>query len=188
MVIHGITKTVENRVDSQDEIDRLNRHMYESLIDTLVKTDVIVCLENLFTTHNDVRYTGVCSDPHEVAEEIDRLNALAGKTCFGFCLDTGHLQLAHIRFYRYVPILGKRIAALHIHDNDAIHDRHMLPYTGTILWDEFYTELKKIGYDQDLNFETFRQTDRSIMDPELVPTFLKLTYDIGAFFRKKITE
>ncbi|MBR2353580.1 MAG: sugar phosphate isomerase/epimerase [Clostridia bacterium] len=188
VVIHGITKTLDNKVDSQEDIDRMNRHMYESLIDTLKKTDVTVCLENLFCSYNDVRYMGVCSDPHEAAEEIDRLNALAGKTCFGLCLDTGHLQLGHMRFHRFIPILGKRIVALHIHDNDAIHDRHMAPYTGTILWDEFYEELRKIGYDQDLSFETFRQVDRSVIAPELAPVFLKLIADVGAFFRKKIQE
>ncbi len=186
VIIHGISKSVTNKVDTQEDIDRMNRYMYESLIDVLQRTDVIVCLENLFTTYGDVQYMGVCSDPHEAAEEIDRLNALAGKTCFGFCLDTGHLQLAHIRFHRFVPILGKRIVALHIHDNDAIHDRHMAPYTGTILWDEFCEELRKIGYDGDLSFETFRQVDRSVIDPELAPTFLKLIADIGLFFRKKI--
>ena len=188
VVIHGITLERSNTVDTQEDIDRMNRHLYESLIDTLKKTSVTVCLENLFTSYQDVRYTGVCSDPHEAAEEIDRLNALAGKTCFGLCLDTGHLQLAHLRFYRYVPILGKRIVALHIHDNDAVHDRHMAPYSGTILWDEFCEELRKIGYEGDLSFETFHQVDRSVIDPELAPLFLKFIADVGSFFRDQILE
>ena len=188
VVIHGVAFERANQVDTEEDILRMNRHLYESLIETLKKTDVIVCLENLFTSYQDVRYTDVCSDPHEAAAEIDRLNALAGKTCFGLCLDTGHLQLAHIRFYRYIPILGKRIVALHIHDNDAIHDRHMAPYTGTILWEEFCEELRKIGYEGDLNFETFHQLDRTVIDPELAPTFLKFIADVGSFFRSKIQE
>ena len=155
--------------------------LYSSLIDTLKNTNVIVCLENLFCSHGKDFYEGVCSDPHEAVEYLDTLNAMAGKECFGFCLDTGHLQLAHIRFHRYIPILGDRLVALHIHDNDAIHDSHSIPYFGTVLWDEFYTELKKIGYDHDLSFESVVRTDS-----ELVPTFLKLTYDIGDFFRRKI--
>ncbi|MBR2353581.1 MAG: TIM barrel protein [Clostridia bacterium] len=183
IIVHGISLQKENMTDTQEDIDRLNRHLYESLIEVLQKTDVVICLENLFTHAGDVQYVGVCGDPHEAAEEIDRLNALAGKKCFGFCLDTGHLQLAHIRFHRYIPILGDRLVALHIHDNDAIHDSHSIPYFGTVLWDEFYTELKKIGYDHDLSFESVVRTDS-----ELVPTFLKLTYDIGDFFKKKITE
>ncbi len=69
-----------------------------------------------------------------------------------------------------------------------IHDRHMAPYAGSILWDEFYEELRKIGYDEDLSFETFRQVDRSVIDPELAPTFSKRIADIGSFFRRKIQE
>lgn len=189
VVIHGITLRLNNTFDTQEDIDRMNRFLYESLIETLQNNpDVTVCLENLFTGHAGVLYGGTCSDPHEAAQMIDDLNQKAGKTCFGLCLDTGHLQLVHTRFHRYIPILGKRIVALHIHDNDAIHDTHFAPYSGTILWKEFYTELQKIGYDGDLNFETFAQTSLSVMDAELVPVFLKLTCDIGAFFRKKITE
>ena len=188
MIVHGITKQASWTGVTFEEVDRMNRHLYESLIDTLKGTNVTVCLENLFATHGNVRYAGVCSDPHEAAEEIDRLNALAGKTAFGLCLDTGHLQLMHIRPHRFLPILGKRIVALHIHDNDAIHDLHMAPYTGTIPWDEFYEEMRKIGYDGDLSFETFRQVDRSVLPPELVPAFLKLIADVGVFFRGRIEE
>ena len=183
VVIHGISLQRSNTVDTQEDVDRMNRHMYESLIETLQKTDVMVCLENLFTHAGNVQYVGVCGDPHEAAEEIDRLNALAGKAAFGFCLDTGHLQLAHIRPYRFLPILGKRIVALHVHDNDAIHDDHKIPYFGTVLWDEFLTELKGIGYEGDMTFESVPETA-----PELYPTFLKLTACIGAFFKKKLTE
>lgn len=183
VIIHGITHQCANTVDTPKDIDRLNRHLYESLIETLQKTDVMVCLENLFSHSGDIQCVGVCGDPHEAAAEIDRLNALAGKRCFGFCLDTGHLQLAHIRPYRYFPILGDRLVALHIHDNDAIHDTHAIPYFGTVLWDEFITELKKIGYKEDLSFESVFTAD-----PALYPTLLKLTHDIGAFFRRKIQE
>ena len=181
VIVHGITLQCANETDSAEDIDRLNRHLYESLIETLQRTNVMVCLENLFTHSGDVQLVGVCGDPHEAAEEIDRLNALAGKKCFGFCLDTGHLQLAHIRPGRYIPILGDRLVALHIHDNDAIHDTHAIPYFGTVLWDEFLVEMKKIGYCEDLSFESvFRGA------PALYPTFLKLTCDIGRFFRKKL--
>jgi sugar phosphate isomerase/epimerase len=183
VIIHGITLQRANQGDTPEDIDRMNRHMYESLIDVLQKTDVTVCLENLFTHSGDVQYVGVCGDPHEARDEIDRLNALAGKNAFGLCLDTGHMQLAHIRPYRYFPILGKRIVALHVHDNDAIHDLHAIPYFGTVLWDEFYKELKNIGYEGDMTFESCPPRE-----PELIPTFLKLTCDIGAFFRSKITE
>ncbi len=189
VVIHGISRTAADHTTTPADLEQRNRSLYESLIEVLQQTDVMVCLENLFETDPfDVRYAGHCSDPYEAVALIDALNAKAGKTCFGLCLDTGHLQLVHIPYDRYLPILGKRIVALHIHDNDAVRDKHMAPYTGTIRWDEFYTEMKKIGYDGDLNFETFRQVDKTVIDPELIPLFLSHIQKIGEFFRKKMTE
>lgn len=192
LVIHGITIEPDSKKaqgDTPERIQELNMRMYSSLIDTLKKTDVTVCLENLFRSapYNNF-FEGVCSNPYEAAEAIDTLNAMAGKECFGLCLDTGHLNLLGKRFYTYVPILGKRIQCLHIHDNSGRYDNHMAPYTGTILWQDFIEELRKIGYDHDLSFETFRQVRTSQVAPELVPDFLHLICRIGVFFRQKITE
>ena len=106
----------------------------------------------------------------------------------GFCLDTGHLQLLCKNIRTYIPILGKRIKALHIHDNDGMADAHLAPYTGSIDWKAFYKSLREIGYDGDLDFETFAQTRAARLDAELVPSYLKLIADCGVFFRKKITE
>ena len=54
---------------------------------------------------------------------IDRYNSIAGKECFGLCLDMGHLNLLNLDMSWYIPILGKRITALHVHDNDGMVDR-----------------------------------------------------------------
>ena len=62
----------------------LNDKLYTSLIPTLLKTNVTVCLENLFGGAGGI-ISGVCSNPHEAVEMIDRYNALAGKECFGLC-------------------------------------------------------------------------------------------------------
>ena len=46
-------------------------------------------------------------------------------------------------------------------------------------------EMNKIGYSGDLCFETFRQMS---VPEELAPAFLKLIYEMGCYFRKKISE
>ena len=48
---------------------------------------------------------------------------------------------------------GKRVKALHVHDNDLVRDVHTLPFTRKIDWDEVMTALKDIGYDGELTFE-----------------------------------
>ncbi len=193
LIIHGISCGITNTYDSVEDIKAYNYKLYRGLIDTLKDTDVTVCLENLFSSYAPPdsvgqHYAGVCSDPHEAVEYIDTLNAEAGKECFGLCLDTGHLHILKIRFSNYIPILGKRIKALHIHDNTMVHDTHKAPYSGTIKWAEFTEELRKIGYDGDLCFETFRQTSKKVIPLALAPAFLTLIHEIGVYFRSEITK
>lgn len=189
LVIHGISLAISDRGNTPEDIDKLNMHLYESLIPTLLACKTTkVCLENLFTGNGRDFVEGTCSDPHQAVAYIDALNAKAGREVFGFCLDTGHLNLLRKNFRTYIPVLGKRIKALHIHDNDQSSDQHMGPYTGTIRWEDFYTTLHDVGYEGDLDFETFRQTlavwpER---DEALTMMWLKNIAATGDYFRRKI--
>lgn len=182
LIIHGASLSRKDN-KTPEEIRALNKKLYTSLIPELQKTNVTVCLENLFTKGITA---GHCANPYEAAAEIDELNTLAGKECFGLCVDTGHLNLVGIDPLSYFPIVGKRIKAFHIHDNDGITDMHKAPYTGTIAWKNFYTALKQIGYEGDLSFETFRQTDPTVIEEELLLPWLTMIRQIGEFFRDKI--
>ena len=187
MIVHGITLDKKDRINTPETIRALNKKLYTSLIPTLQQTNVTVCLENLFKNSYPTT-PGHCSNPYEAVQEIDELNALAGKECFGLCLDTGHLNLVGLEPRTYMPILGKRIKALHIHDNDGLLDQHKAPYTGKFKWADFYTILKDIGYEGDLSFETFMQTDPTVIEEPLLLPWLTLIAQIGDFFRKKILE
>ncbi len=187
LIIHGISLNDADPVNTPETIYALNLKLYESLIDVLLKTKVTVCLENLFTrSPKGLWVSGNCANPYEAVALIDHLNEKAGRECFGLCLDTGHLNLLHTSFRTYVPLIGHRLKALHIHDNDTSGDRHMMPYTGTICWKDFCRELKAIGYAGDLSFETFNQTVPKTIDPALVPLFLTTIAGIGKFFKSQI--
>ena len=189
VVIHGITKG-ELMEETQEQIDALNRHLYESLIPTLQKTkQITVCLENLFASTLKLArgfWEGHCSDPHLAAGLIDDLNAKAGKTCFGLCLDIGHLNLLRKPMHTYIPVVGSRICCLHIHDNLQNADSHLIPYAGSTWWKHVLAELKAIGYKGDLSFETFAQVDKQRLPAELLPTFLSTIADIGKYFRTEL--
>lgn len=186
LVIHGISLANIDRENTPEDIEKLNWHLYESLIPTLLKCNVTVCLENLFTW-DSAAVEGVCSDPHEAVKFVDGLNAKAGREVFGFCLDTGHLQLLGKSFRSYIPILGSRIKALHIHDNDGRADSHLAPMTGKIDWPVFCDTLREIGYDGDLSFETFQQALAALkVDESLLMPWLTLICQTGEVFRKHI--
>ncbi len=43
-------------------------------------------------------------------------------------------------------MLGNRIVALHLNDNDTLRDQHKIPMTCTIDWKDAFEALKEIGY------------------------------------------
>ena len=186
LVIHGISLAITDKENTPDTVKQLNMKLYSSLIPTLLKCNVTVCLENLFTWDGCACHA-VCSDPQEAVAYIDELNALAGKEVFGFCLDTGHAALLGRDFRCIVPVLGKRIKCLHVHDNDGRVDRHLAPMTGKLNWNYFCDSLRDIGYDCDLNFETFAQTTKAYeFSEQLLMPWLQLLASIGLAFRDRI--
>lgn len=185
LVVHGVSAKKEWKT-SYEEIRAVNRKLYTSLIPTLLETNVTVCLENLFSRYGREPYAGICCNPQEAVAWIDELNAEAGKECFGLCFDTGHLHMVRGDMRAYLLALGRRVKALHIHDNNGSDDEHEAPYTGTVIWKDLYETLREIGYDGELSFETFRQTDLTRVPEELLPAWLRLIHDTGAFFAEKI--
>lgn len=186
LIVHGFTVPRNERRLTMSEIDAINDKLYTSLIPELRETNVTLCLENLFAGGGSGTISGICADPREAVEMIDVYNQIAGKECFGFCLDTGHMNLVKQDPRKYIPIIGHRLKALHIHDNSGGFDEHKAPYTGTIEWRDFYNTLKQIGYTGDLSFETFNQVRLSVIDKELVQPWLDLLATIGKHFRNKI--
>ena len=182
LIIHGISRRAGMEHPALDELDELNAKLYSSLIPVLLETDVIVCLENLFTGDHGKRMAGHCANPYHAARFIDALNTGAGKECFGLCLDSGHLLLTHNDIEEYIAVLGTRIKALHLHDNDRADDLHLAPYTGAMPWQELLAALKKSGYTGNLNFETFAQV--ADLPQALVPEFLRHIAAIGKYFRE----
>ena len=188
LVIHGVSYSLADEVNTPADIYALNEKLYTSLIPTLLECKVTVCLENLFVTYNGVNYQGCCSDALKAAEFIDMLNEKAGREVFGLCLDTGHANILHHDLRVVIQQYGKRIKCLHIHDNNGAKDQHRAPITGTIDWNHFCAALREIGYKGDLSFETYAQTcAASKFDESMVYPWLKLICETGKVFRKKIT-
>ncbi len=192
LVIHGVDYKFDNTVDPPEEIDRLNRHLFESLIPDLLQHNVMACMENLYvrkyrTSNDDIFIEGPASDPHATAQLIDQLNEKAGKEVFGLCLDTGHMHIVRKDARTYIPILGKRIKALHLNDNNCTSDDHLVPLSGTAEWTSICKALKDAGYSGDINFEMGGHfTKIRNFNPELVLPWLELTYKTGVIFQKLI--
>ncbi len=188
LVLHGISLPAGEDRLTHEEVEALNLKLYTALIPTLKETNVTICLENLFSGRGDKLRQGHCADPYEAVRHIDALNELAGKECFGLCLDTGHLHLLHGDVKKYVRVVGGRIKALHLHDNDGTTDAHMAPYTASFPWAELLAALKEVGYAGDLSFETFAQVRKDRLPEALVPEFLRHISAIGQYFKSELEK
>ena len=69
------------------------------------------------------------------------------------CYDSGH---AHTHFKDVYPFdkFKNKIKCLHLHDNDGLSDQHLLPFDGTIDWQNVCEELKAANFEGDFTSES----------------------------------
>lgn len=72
----------------------------------------------------------------------------------GFCWDCGH-EYGFSHGIRFMPLFGKRLAALHIHDNlcGIDTDNHLIPFDGKIDFNVIAREIAESGYCGTLMLE-----------------------------------
>lgn len=191
LVIHPFKLTsFSGRTDEYKE----NIKFFESLIPFAKEYGIKICLENLYESFGGRLCEGVCTNPHEAAEYLDELNRTAGQEYFAFCFDTGHANLFGKNMRETINVLGHRLQAVHIHDNDGIGDLHQIPYTyareldgesGTD-WTGFLRGLQEVGYCGVLSFETVGALH--CFPEELRDSVLRMIADVGRSFAGKLDE
>lgn len=118
----------------QDEaLDRLEAHALES--------PVVLCVETLSGRAGDMPNADVINIAHQ-----------RSAAAFGVVLDTGHAHIAG-DLDSLAQAAGRRLQNLHLHDNDARADLHLVPGTGTIDWALFMQSLRTSGYEGPLMLE-----------------------------------
>ncbi len=120
-----------------------NRQLFTRLLPQAAANGVTLCLENMpFKPHALSRVEAVAA----FADEMAHPN-------MGVCLDTGHAAVFGESAGDAVRRLGRRLKALHIHDNDGDKDLHQPPMTGVIDWEDFRRALQEIGFDGCVSLE-----------------------------------
>ena len=82
--------------------------------------------------------------------------------------------------------MGSRITCLHVHDVDYIDDKHTMPFTQELDWEEIAKALGEIGYRGDFTYEA--ETFIKKMPQPLWPEALKLMERVGRYLIAKIEE
>ncbi|WP_186445587.1 sugar phosphate isomerase/epimerase family protein [Paenibacillus cremeus] len=97
----------------------------------------------------------------------------------GACWDFGHGNFIFKDQRDELRILGKRLKATHVNDNNGHEDGHMFPFHGTVNWQELLPVLAEIGYEGDFTFETHKEFTR-LPDP-LKDLVAQSGYAIGRY-------
>ena len=179
-------------IDGLEEEKKQNISYFKMLIPLLKQCHVKICFENLYEGIGQRIVEGVCADPNEAMYYVDTMNELAGEELFGFCLDTGHLQLARRDPYDFITKMGKRIQCLHLHENDGWEDMHQLPYTfghgsrDGQNWNRLLQGLTEVGFHGTLSFETYPSMNSFPMPMQ--QTLLQTIHAIGEHFSQQMGE
>lgn len=160
-----------------------NMELYHRLEPYARDFGVKIALENMWGWDNDSKkcIPNVCSVAYEFNDFYDSLNP----DNFTTCLDLGHCGLVGESAGDMIREIGhNRLGALHIHDNDNIHDSHVLPYTMDMDWDDILKALGEIDYKGHFTYEA----DNFIkgFPNDLMPSCLKFMHDVGRSMMNKI--
>ena len=124
-----------------------NAEMYSELLPFAKEHNVKIATENMWNWKKFHRHScfAACATPESFNAHLDVVN----DDYFVACLDIGHAEMkgSDTTAPEMIKALGNRLKALHIHDNDKLHDSHQIPFSMNIDFVAVVNALKEINYD-----------------------------------------
>lgn len=172
-----------NYADNAEELFNINMEFYKSLIPYCEKFNIKIATENMFQWHHapNCAKDSTCSRAWEFCKYVD---AVDSEWIVG-CLDLGHTALVEADTADFIHQLGnKRLQALHVHDNNKIHDEHTLPFLRSMDFVQITKALGEIDYKGDFTYELdyFYKN----FPKELYPAITKLAEQVGRYLINEI--
>lgn len=123
-----------------------NAEIYQELLPFARECGVKIATENMWNwdlAKNQSCFAS-CATEKSFLEHLDAVH----DDFFVACLDIGHAEMkgSGSGAARMIRALGSHLAALHLHDNDRLHDSHQIPFSMEIDFEEVVKALKEIGY------------------------------------------
>ena len=130
-----------------------NAEMYRKFLPLAKEYHVKIATENMWNMNFETNTPtlAACSTPDDFNAHLDSVN----DEYFVACLDIGHAEMQGVgsNVVEMIKALGKRLKALHLHDNDRLHDLHNIPFSMQIDFVAVADALKEIGYNGYLTLE-----------------------------------
>lgn len=163
-----------------------NMEVYRDFEAVARKAGVKIGVENMWNWKQGAptACAAACSSHEDFKKHLDLLPS----DVFVACVDIGHAEMAGLQTSAAETIrtLGERVEALHIHDNDRLHDSHALPYLGNIDFDAVIDALRAVGYRGDVTLEANAFVERFPL--ELYPQAAELMAAVADTIRKKLEK
>ena len=133
-----------------------NAEMYFDLLPFAKGCNVKIATENMWNWDNEKGQSSfaACSTSKSFCDHLNAVN----DDFFVACLDLGHAEMkgSGDGAPNMIRALGSKLQALHIHDNDCLHDSHQIPFSMNMDFDAIVKALKEIGYNGYFTLEADR--------------------------------
>ena len=131
---------------ANDSTPQENAEMYSELLPFAKEHGVKIAAENMWNWDNEkgCSSAAACSSAENFKEHLDAVN----DEYLVACLDIGHAEMkgAGGGAVKMIKTLGSKLQALHLHDNDLLHDSHQIPFSMSIDFNAVVKALKEINY------------------------------------------
>ena len=139
-----------------DKTPEENAELYAELLPTARECGVKLATENMWNWDDgmDQSSFAACATGESFVRHID----LVDDPWLVACLDIGHAEMrgSGDGAVPMIRVLGHRLQALHIHDNDCHHDCHQLPGSMDIDFAPIIRALREVGYPGWFTLEAYR--------------------------------
>lgn len=123
-----------------------NAEMFMRLLPFAKDCGVKIATENMWNWNKEKNESSfaACSTSESFLKHLEAVN----DDFLVACLDIGHAEMrgSGSGAVNMIKALGNKLQALHIHDNDKIHDSHAMPFTMNIDFDAIVNTLRDIDY------------------------------------------
>ena len=131
---------------SNNHTPEKNAEMYFELLPFAKDCGVKIATENMWNWNKDEPRScfAACATADSFCKHLEAVN----DDFLVACLDIGHAEMegSGDGAVKMIHALGDKLQALHIHDNDLIHDSHAIPFSMKIDFDGVVKALKEIRY------------------------------------------
>jgi sugar phosphate isomerase/epimerase len=147
---------------------------FKPLLELAARHHVGMAIENLWELNISPlrRYTTTAEELCDLVDSLPFDNV-------GICWDVEHADIMKQDQHAALDLVGKRLKATHISDNQGAAVDHILPFMGNTDWPELMRALRDVRYEGDFSYEVLHYVDRT--PDELLFSALKHSYEVGKY-------